>query len=335
MRPLDESVVTAPLDAWLARFDALVAAHGRGPFAYARTFHHDGGGHGYHLVIGSMVHGDEVGSLPAVVAVAEALAAGTLRHAGKVTFFIGNPEAGRAGQRFLEADLNRVFVDEPPDCHEGRRARELKPLLDAADVFIDLHQTIESTRHGFYIFPYGEEGWLWARALAATSMWVTRHPGVAFTTGAMCTDDYVRRRGRPGITIEVSQRGFGHGGEERAEAAIRRALALSDSIAAGGTTLRDAAMAEPELTFIETTHREKFDRDTLALRPGLVNFVEVKAGELLSASGTPELRAPRDGWILFPKYPPRLADGSYKQPLPAEIYRIVSPLPGHPKDLYR
>jgi succinylglutamate desuccinylase len=320
---------------WLERFDAAVAAKGHGPFSYPRAFHHDGGGHGFHLVFGSVVHGDEVGSLPAVVAVAEALVAGTLKHAGRVTLFVGNPEAAVAGQRFLESDLNRVFMDEPPDTHEGRRARALKPILDAADVFVDLHQTIERTRHAFYIFPFQEDGWLWARALAATSMWVTRHPGTAFTTGAMCADEYVRAFQRPGITIELSQRGFGHGAEPRAEAAIRRALALSDAIAAGGTTLRDAAFAEPELTFLETTHREKFDRDELALKPGLDNFLEVPAGELLSAPGAPELRAPRAGWVLFPKYPPREADGRYKQPLPGEIYRIVTPLPGHPRDLYR
>jgi len=327
--------MNSTLEGWLARFDAAIAAGGRGPFAYPRAFHHDGGGHGFHLVFGSMVHGDETGSLPAIVSVAEALLAGTLRHAGKVTFFVGNPEAGLAGQRFLEADLNRVFTDDPPDCHEGRRAGALRPILDAADVFVDLHQTIESTQHAFYIFPFEEEGWLWARALAATSMWVTRHPGAAFTTGAMCADEYVRARRRPGITIELSQRGFGHGGEQRAEGAIRRALALSDGIAAGTATLRDVAQQEPELQFLETTHREKFDRESLALRPGLVNFMAVTAGELLSAPGTPELRAPREGWILFPKYPPRLADGAYKKPLPAEIYRIVSPLPGHPRDLYR
>jgi succinylglutamate desuccinylase len=328
-------VGTDTLQHWLARFDAAVAAAPRGPFAYRRAFCHDGGGHGFHLVFGSMVHGDEVGSLPAVVAVVEALVAGRLRHAGRVTLFVGNPEAGLAGQRFLEADLNRVFMDEPPDCHEGRRARELRPILDAADVFVDLHQTIEPTRHAFYIFPFQEDGWLWARAMAAAPLWVTRHPGTAFTTGAMCADEYVRARQLPGITIELSQRGFGHGAEPRAEAAIRKALALSDAIAAGTTTLRDAAMAEPELTFLHTTHRERFDRDELALRPGLVNFTEVAPGDLLSAEGAPELRAPAPGWVLFPKYPPRGPDGAYKKPLPGEIYRIVEPLPGHPRDLYR
>jgi succinylglutamate desuccinylase len=320
---------------WLDRFDAAVRAKGAGPFAYPRAFHHDGGGHGFHLVFGSMVHGDEVGSLPAVVSVAEALVSGALRHAGRVTLFVGNPEAGLAGQRFLEDDLNRVFTTDPPDTHEGRRARVLRPILDAADVFVDLHQTIEPTRHAFYIFPFQEDGWLWARAMAATTMWVTRHPGAAFTTGAMCADEYVRARQLPGITIELSQRGFGHGGEARAEEAIRKALAISDAVAAGATTLRDAALAEPELTFLHTTHRERFDREALALRPGLENFVEVSAGERLSAPGAPELLAPSSGWVLFPKYPPRLADGSYKKPLPGEIYRIVEPLPQHPRDAYR
>ncbi len=320
------------LQGWLTRFDAVAQP---GPFAYPRTFHHDGGVHSEHLVIGSLVHGDEVGSLPAVVAVAEALAAGTLTFGGRLTMFVGNPEAGLEGQRFLEADLNRVFMDDPPNCHEGRRAKELRPILDAADVFLDLHQTIEPTHHAFYIFPFQEHGWLWARALAATPMWVTRHPGTSFTTGAMCADEYVRVRQRPGITIELSQKGFGNGGEARAEAAIRMAMSLSDAVASGSVSLREAAMREPELRFLHTTHREPFDRGELALREGLVNFVEVQAGELLSAPETPELRAPATGWVLFPKYPPREADGAYKRPLPGEIYRVIEVLPGHPQELYR
>ena len=100
------------IQGWLDRFDAAVRAKGAGPFAYPRAFHHDGGGHGFHLVFGSLVHGDEVGSLPAVVAVAEALLAGTLRHAGKVTLFLGNPEAALAGQRFLEADMAAGKADQ-------------------------------------------------------------------------------------------------------------------------------------------------------------------------------------------------------------------------------
>lgn len=314
----------------LADYDALAQP---GPWAYERAHHHDGGVHDTHLVFGCMVHGNETGSLPAIVEIMRALADGSLTYGGKLTFFVGNPEAGLQDMRFLESDLNRVFMDEPPDTHEGRRARLLKPILDAADVFIDLHQTILGTRHAFYIFPFQEHGWHWARALGTTSMWVTRHPGAAFSTGAMCADEYVRVFNRPGITIELSEKGFGNGGEARARQAITDALALADAVASGRTTLEDAAMAKPEITFLETIHREKFASEDLALKPGLLNFDVVEEGDLLSAPGTPELRAPASGMILFPKYPP-IVDGSYKKPLPGEIYRIVAPLPEHPTTLY-
>ncbi len=325
----------ATLTDHLNAFDALADRIGRGPYAYARVIHHDGGGAAPHLVVGSMVHGDETGSLPAVVAVARALADGTLRYPGRFTAFVGNPEAGLADARFLEDDLNRVFVADPPDSHEGRRAREIRPILDDADVFLDLHQTILPTAQPFYIFPFGLEGWRWARAIGGARVWVTRHPGSAFSPGTCCADEYVRLRGRPGMTLELGEKGLGRGAEARAEAAVRRLIALGEAVGAGGpAALTAAADAAPELGFYETRHREPFSDDALALREGLVNFQPVTAGEALSAPGTPSLVAPVNGAVLFPKYPPRLADGRYKTPLPGEIYRIVAPLPDHPTSLW-
>jgi len=322
---------TDALQRHLTAFDALAAP---GPYAHARTIHHEGGVHGTHLVFGAMVHGNEVGSLPAVVAVARALADGSLSYGGKVTFFLGNVEAGLQDERFLDSDLNRVFVDDPPDDHEGRRACDLKAILDDADVFLDLHQTILPSEHRFWIAPFQTEAWHWVRALQATPMWVTRSPGTAFSSGTMCADEYVRNRRRPGITLELGAKGFGHGAEEVAEATIRRALAMADAIAAGRTTLQAEADARPELTFLQTVHREPFADDALALREGIVNFTEVRAGDALHAEGHPPLIAPMDGWLLFPKFPPRTADGTYKQPLPGEIYRIVAPLQGHPTEVF-
>jgi hypothetical protein len=46
------------------------------------------------------------------------------------------------------------------------------------------------------------------------------------------------------------------------------------------------------------------------------NFTEVRKGEILSASGAPEIRASADGLILFPKYP---AQG---EPPPPELFRL-------------
>jgi succinylglutamate desuccinylase len=326
---VEEDDMRDELQAHLDAFDSLRPAGG---FAYRRAATFGTPGTGRHVVFGSMVHGNEVGSLPAVVRIMRELTEGTRSVAGAVTFFVGNPEAGLQDARFLESDLNRVFVDEPPDTHEGRRARELKPILDAADVFVDLHQTILATTQPFYIAPFHMGGWHWARAIAGARVWITRHPGQAFSSGTCCADEYVRLQGKPGITLELSEKGFGHGAEDRAYAAITRALELSVA-AADEAGIRALADEADELAFFHTVHREKFASEALALADGWINFQEVREGQVISAEGTPELVAPTSGMVLFPKYPPRI-DGNYKKPLPGEIYRIVCPLDAHPTELY-
>lgn len=315
-----------------ALIEAFQAERTPGPFDDPWTSCHGDPSAPRHLVFGAIVHGDETGSLPAVLRLMRDLRSGAVPFRGRVTFFLGNPDAARAGVRFLESDLNRVFLDAPPDTLEGRRARSLIPVLDSADVLIDLHQTILPSVQPFWIFPFHLDGWYWARALGAASVWVTRDPKLSFSAGAMCTDERVRNRGRVGVTLELGERGLWPEAEARAYAAMRGALALSDALDAGAD-LPTVARSHADIAFYETSHREAFASDALALRPGLVNFQPVTAGELLSAPGTPPLRAPADGMVLFPKYPP-VVDGAYKRPLPGEIYRIITPLSAHPTALY-
>lgn len=317
---------------WLSRFDAA-ARPGPHPVD-ARHHHHDGGEHELHVVIGAVVHGDEVGSLPAVVPLVEALAEGSRTFGGRLTIFLGNPEASLEDRRFLEADLNRVFVDDPGDTHEGRRSAALRPLLDQADVFLDLHQTILATDRPFYIFPFGVEGWHWARAIAGASSWVTRAPTASFSPGTCCADEYVRLRGRPGLTLELGEKGFTDEARERATTALDRLLALADAVGRGQTTLGDAAEARPELTFLETRWRCAFAEPRMRLRDGLTNFAPVSAGDVLSAPDTPEITAPVDGLLLFPKYPGYTDEGLAIEPRPGEIVRIVAPLEGHPVEVW-
>jgi hypothetical protein len=305
-----------------------------GPYAYRWVFHHDGGQHKHHLVFGLMIHGNEFGSLPAAIAVIEALKSGQLTTGGQVTFFVGNPEAALQNRRFLEADLNRVFLESADDTHEGRRARQLMPILDDCDVFIDFHQTIVETRQPFYIFPWDEVGWQWARVLQAAKVWVTRHPEAAFSAGTCCADEYVRQQNKPGLTLELSEKGFNPAAEALAYSAMVEAIATRDKIALGEASLSDLADTKPDLTFFHTVYREPFTTADLQLRTGLVNFLEVTAEQRLSSPSCAPLLAPDSGLVLFPKYPPR-TDGLADVPLPKDIYRIIQKLPCHPLDLYR
>jgi succinylglutamate desuccinylase len=302
-----------------------------GPFAYEWCHHHPGE-RPFHLVLGAMVHGNEFGSLPAILRLVQALRSGALVPKVQLTVFIGNPEAALVNRRYLQADLNRVFLDNPHHGHEHERARAIMPILDQADAFIDFHQTIEETKQPFYIFPWSPEGWYWARAMQSARVWVTRDPSTQFAQGTRCTDEYVCLRGKPGLTVELSQKGFHPEAEalcwQSILAAIRTAEAINDQ-----QSLADVAAVQPDLEFYTPTHLEEFASAEHTLRSGLVNFQPVTAGERLSADGAPELIAPADGMLLFPKYPDRV-QGRAVAPLPSQIYRILTPLSAHPSTLW-
>lgn len=329
MSPPFDADVRRRLDSLLERFERAAQP---GPFEYKWCHHADGGRHPLHVVFGVMVHGNEFGSLPAAVRLVESLRGGELQFGGRVSVFIGNPEAARENKRYLEADLNRVFLDTGEHRHEDIRAQKIMPILDAADVLIDFHQTILETARPFYIFPWHQPGWRWARAIRSTDVWVTRDPRHVFSAGSKCTDEYVADRGHPGMTVELSQKGFTDAAERLCWDTMLEALRVAE-IVLSGKTIDDVAQRKPDLTFFETTFAERFDDPKKALKPGLVNFQAVSAGQALHAPDSPPLIAPNSGAILFPKYPTR-TEGRAVSPWPNEIYRLVTAMNDHPMDLW-
>lgn len=320
------------LDGLLDRFDAV--RHG-GEHTFRWAHAHDGGEHPFHLVFSSLIHGNEVGSVEGLVRAVEDLQSGRLPYGGRATLFLGNPEAGRANVRFLDADLNRVFVqDLQGHAHEIRRALELMPILDEADVYLDFHQTLKAARQPFYIFPWSEQAWHWVRALAGARVWVTRNPGQAFSSGVMCADEFVRERGQPGITIELGEKGWSAEAADTTYRMIADALRFADDMAAGRKTIAEAAAEQPDVHFYDTIYRQSFADPAMTLMPGIGNFEPVSEGAVLNAPGTPDLKAPHAGVVLFPKYPPRDEDGAALDPRPKEIYRICAELEMHPLDLW-
>ncbi len=315
----------------LERFRALRAP---GPYEGQWIHHHPATTHAFHIVIGVMTHGDEVGPLPAALRLMEELADGTTRYGGAVTLTIGNPEAGLQGQRFLEDDLNRVFLDGPPS-HERRRAREMMAALDDGHLFIDLHQTALPSLAAFWTLPWSETAWHWIRIAGEGDLWTTRAPGAAFAEGRRCGDEYMRNRGLPGLTLELGQKGFTEESEARAYSVMTRILAAADNIARGAD-LAALAAERPDARFLLSAHKEPFGDPARALRPGLRNFQPVEAGQELQdpAGDGPKVIAPKEGLLLFPQYPPRDPDGVALAPVPTDLFHIVQDAPEHPRTLF-
>lgn len=290
-----------------------------GPFDYPWTYHHPGHGkRQQHMVVGCLIHGNEHGTLPAACEFVEALRQGAVQSEGPVTVMLGNVEAALADRRFLEEDFNRVFTfDRPATTLERRLAERVRPILNAADVFFDFHQTQTPTEQPFWTFPWSPELGLWARVLQTAPVALTRRAGQAFSQGTCCLDEYVRNRGRVGITVELGYRGDDPAQATNALESMKRMVSTVNLIQSGRRLEDLAAEAAPikcfTTTYVETSHTKEH-----ALRPGLRNWSKVEAGERLTAPASPELVAPRAGYVLFPKYP------SGQDPVPPELFRLAS-----------
>ena len=307
-----------------------------GPIDYPWLHTHSGGLHDTQVIFQALTHGDEVGALPALIDVMSRLKSGALTFGGQAHFVLGNPEAALQGQRFLEQDLNRVFVDPErapggPDAFEVKRAQTLMPLYDTCALFIDFHQTSSPSKRPFYTGPWRSDWDQWIRAIGGSTAWLARPAGQVYEPNTRCIDEYVRDRGLPGITLELGLLGFDSGAKRRAAVEIERAMALVDGIASGETSLARAAEHEPKPHYFRQTHVEVFSDPMLTLQPGFENFSDVSAGQLVSRQGTPEITITQAATMMHPIYPPRHADGRAVEPLYGAIFRLVQPIEEAPE----
>ena len=130
-------------------------------------------------------------------------------------------------------------------------------------------------------------------------------------------DDYMYIQGKPALTIELSKKGFCDATSQVTQLACTNVL---DTITKTLHTISLESIAnwKPEVPIYTTIHREPYRSRDYRLQPNLYNFTPVKKGQHLEDVGSPEIIAPFDGCLLFPKYP------SSNKPLPNEILESFS-----------
>lgn len=278
-----------------------------------------------HAVLGFCIHGNEFGTLEAAHRLGVELGQEALGRELDVSLLIGNPEAARKNVRFIEEDLNRVFTfEQTAHSLERKRAEEIRSVLDSADFFLDFHQTQTPTEEAFWTLPWEQDLGLVARGIGGAKVGLTRAPGGAFSAGRRCADEYVRDRGKWGLTLEVGTRGADPRQVELTYGAAKRALALVSQVLGQGENLLDLAHENllalahesPPIAWYQTAHIFTDQSRPFRLRPGLTNFNQVEKGEILSPEGEPLIRAEHSGHVLFPKYP---GEG---EPQPPELFRL-------------
>jgi Succinylglutamate desuccinylase / Aspartoacylase family len=132
--------------------DITVYRAGNAGVDYVRVF--DSGRAGPIVMVQALTHGNEFCGALALDAL---IRAGIRPAAGRLVLAFANVAAFARfdfddpdASRYIDEDFNRVWADDvlfgPRDSVELRRARELRPFVDAADFLLDIHSMHEPCR---------------------------------------------------------------------------------------------------------------------------------------------------------------------------------------------
>ncbi len=274
----------------------------------------DSGRPGPHVMVQALTHGNEIcGAIALDWLLGRQAHWQTVR--GRVTLAFGNVAAFARWDpsdpdrsRYVDEDFNRVWADDillgEGDSVERRRARELQPFVDAADLLLDLHSMHQAckplmvcgtTARG------GEKGAALARLLRVPEVLLidTGHPaGLRMIERGSFADPH---SARTALLIECGQH-WEHAAAEVARDVLLRFLGHSGVLAPGfvAQELQRVARTPPE--------RQQLVRVTDAVVARSLAFrftrefqgleVIAKAGEIIATDGEHIVRAPYDHTVL-------------------------------------
>jgi succinylglutamate desuccinylase len=270
------------------------------------------------------LHGNEPAGVFAVRQLLESLESEALPIKGQLLVLAGNRTALRLGQRFIDADLNRLWSEENVqrlrDQGEGENTEERELLeldlelqqavaTDQPVYFLDLHST-SGASPSFVVL----EDCLRNRAFAL-SFQAPLVLGIEEELDGTLYH-YLSSRGITGITLET-------GSHEDPETVERAKAALWIALATTGLIEGDDARAEagrellhqdkghlPDV--VEVHYRHALEPTSqFAMKPGYAGFQAVSAGEQLATDGGRPIRASDAGYLLMPLYQPLGDDGFF------------------------
>jgi succinylglutamate desuccinylase len=237
------------------------------------------------------VHGDETGPIEMLAQVLDGLSRRAGELAVDLMVCVGNAAAIRAGKRFIDADLNRMFRAERGDLAgtaEAARADEI--IVHSAAFFhgatgqrwhLDLHTAIRPSAYPtFAVVPdliaddakAALVAWLGQAAIGAVIM----NPKSAGTYSYYCSEQF----GAAGSTVELGRIGVLGQNDLSLFANVARAL---DALLRG---LPAAAPAEaPHVFRVAQEIIKRSDAFAMAFDRSTQNFTALPAGALIASDG--------------------------------------------------
>ncbi len=268
---------------------------------YVSTF--DSGVSGPHVLINALTHGNEPCG---AVAVSHLLAETVRPMRGKLTLSFANVAAYERFDssaplvtRCLDEDLNRVWsgdvLDGPRTNREIERARELRPIVDAADYLLDIHSTTAPAPPMLLSGVHSK-----GRALARAIGYPAHVVADAGHAAGPRLRDYAAfgeaASPRTAVLVECGQHLAKESGEVAIETAYRF-LRACDVIA--GAPARVTAGLDAKQIFIEVSHAVTVASDAFRFRNHYRCFETVeRAGTVIAEDDGAEIRTPYDDCVL-------------------------------------
>lgn len=252
----------------------------------------DSGRPGPHVLVNALTHGNEFCGM---VAACHLLDNAVRPQAGTLTVSFANVEAYRSydaerpfESRQLVHNMNRIWsgawLDGSEDSPELRRARELRPVVAAADHILDIHSTAQDVQP-FWVYPAWARNGEAAMAIGRPSVHLVMPQGLGSGT-PLIQHGLHGTPGHHGVAL-VAECGQ-HFRPETGEVAVQVTL---DFLAHFGVVAREIAPPPPARRFELLQTWVVQDAGFRFTRP-LVGFETFDEGELIATDGDREVRAP-------------------------------------------
>lgn len=288
---------------WRWHGDGLLSLEPRVPDAARRS-----------VLVSAGVHGDETAPIELLSMLVRDLAAGALPLACRLFVVLGNPPAMRAGERYLDDDLNRLFGGRHAQVPESREAPRASQLETAATAFfadapadrharwhVDMHTAIRaSVFEQFALLPHTGTPptramfeWLGDARIAAVLLHTAKGNTFSHFTAEHC--------GTLACTLELGKvRPFGQNDLTRFAAADRAVRQLVSG-AAHDADAREADTPLPRVFTVIDQITKQSDALEMFVAADVANFTPFPRGTVLAQDGAYHYTVQHDEErIVFP-----------------------------------
>ena len=267
----------------------------------------DSGQPGPHVLVNALTHGNEICG---VAAVRYLLDQGIRPLAGTLTVSFANVAAYEAfdiaqpyQNRQLAHNLNRIWSPEWLDgtlhSPELARARELAPVVAAADYILDIHST-RAPVVPFWVYPEFDRNADLATKVGAPLVHLTMPVGTAPGTALTSYGQHGRHDGRgSALVVECGQHFSQTASDLAVDVTLRFLSRLGVIQVRASEPMQAAEFAVAQARRFRLLDAKIVKTDSFRFARPFIGFETLDEGELIATDGDEEIRSPCDGCTIF------------------------------------